>query len=490
MTLTAAPATRSSAPGRRPGIVSHRRNRVARSAWEIAAITAIWGTSLVIAVLWVAGGGIQAIFAGGADLLNSLGRLTGLVSANLLLYQVLLMARMPLFERGLGRDTITRLHRSTGFWSFWLLMVHIVLLMFGYAAQAGVNPLAQLWDFVWNYPGMMLATAGTLLLVLVVVTSIRRARRRLRYESWHLIHLYGYLGVGLAIPHMLWTGSDFVGATAASAYWWGLWAVTAASVVLWRIVVPLVRSARLGLRVASVHPDGRRGVEVTMTGRGLRRLRTRPGQFFVWRFLDGPGWTRGHPFSLAAAPTGDTLTIAAAFAGDGTRRMASMAVGTRVMIEGPYGTMTGQARTGTRMLMIGAGAGVAPLVSILEGEAFAPGEAMILTRDHDRADAMRSAAIGKLQVERGLVHVALDGPRARTSAGGPVSAAAAHAGSSWLPATHAAWDGVDLLRHLYGDLRDCDVYVCGPQKWMAAVCRDLKTAGVAPTRLHTESFTV
>ena len=57
---------------------------------------------------------------------------------------------------------------------------------------------------------MLLATAGTGLLVMVVVTSVRVARRRLRYESWHLLHLYAYLGVGLALPHQIWTGADFI----------------------------------------------------------------------------------------------------------------------------------------------------------------------------------------------------------------------------------------------------------------------------------------
>ena len=131
----------------------------------------------------------------------TLGRLAGLVSANLLLYQVLLMARVPIFERSFGREAITRMHRFVGFWSFWLLAAHIVLLVAGYSVAANVNPLAQLWDFVWTYPGMLLATAGTLAILMVVVTSIRRARRRLRYESWHLLHLYAYLGVGLARPH-------------------------------------------------------------------------------------------------------------------------------------------------------------------------------------------------------------------------------------------------------------------------------------------------
>jgi DMSO/TMAO reductase YedYZ heme-binding membrane subunit len=93
-----------------------------------------------------------------------------------------------------------------------------VLITAGYAITSHTNVLVQAWDFVWDYPGMLLATAGTGLLILVVVTSIRRARQWLRYESWHLLHLYGYLGVGLAIPHMLWTGADF--APAGATFYW------------------------------------------------------------------------------------------------------------------------------------------------------------------------------------------------------------------------------------------------------------------------------
>ena len=69
---------------------------------------------------------------------------------------------------------------------------------------------------------------------MVVVTSIRAARRRLRYESWHLLHLYAYLGAGLALPHQLWTGQEFTSSPARSVFWWGLW----------------IAGARLGARLA------------------------------------------------------------------------------------------------------------------------------------------------------------------------------------------------------------------------------------------------
>lgn len=444
-------------------------------AWNLAATSIIWLTSLVVAALWVRGGGIRSLLALDAGTVTAIGRLAGLVSANLLLYQVLLMARVPLFERGFGRDGVTRMHRLVGFWSFWLLLAHGLLVTVGYAAAASVNVFVQAWEFIWDYPGMLLATAGTLLLVLVVVTSIRRARRRLRYESWHLLHLYGYLGAGLVVPHMIWNGADFSDSTLATAYWWALWATAVGCALLWRVGVPLARSRQHSIRVTSVAPDGSRGLLVRMAGREIARLRAEPGQFFLWRFLDGPGWMRAHPFSLAAAPADDELRIAVRRVGDGTERMAQLRPGTRVAIEGPYGTLTGARRTGSRLLMIGAGAGVAPLVSLLEGEAFGPGEAVLVTRDRDEAERMLREPVARLVAERELKHFVLSGPRA----GGA---------SPWLPASHSAWDGAELLRFVAPNLDEFDVFVCGAGEWTDAVRADLRRAGVARHRIHTESF--
>jgi predicted ferric reductase len=447
------------------------------AGWNAAATGVIWLTSLFVVALWISGGGLQAVAGLDGETITTLGRITGLVSANLLLYQVLLMARVPLFERGFGRDGIVRLHRLVGFWSFWLLLAHIALITAGYAVTAGINPFVELWQLVVDYPGMLLATAGTVLLILVVVTSIKRARRRLRYESWHLLHLYAYLGVGLALPHQLWTGADFLSSPFATAYWWTLWAVAAASVVVFRLGLPLVRSLRHDLHVTGVASDGARGITVRVSGRALHALRAKPGQFFVWRFLDGAGWTRGHPFSLASAPSGAGLDIAARVVGDGTERLRTLRPGTRVLVEGPYGHMTGEKRTAPKLLMIGAGAGVAPLVSILEGERYARGDAILLTRDHDSAAEMCRDSIRALVDRRGLRHFAMPGNRAP-------------APHPWLPASHAAWTGDALVRFVAPDIESYDAFVCGPRAWMDAVVRDLRAAGLPSDRIHTESFTV
>ena len=80
-----------------------------------------------------------------------------------------------------------------------------------------------------------------------------------------------------------------------------------------------------------------------MSGQGLDRLGLQAGQFCQWRFLGRPGWTRAHPFTVSAVPTNDRLRITVRVTGDGTRALARLRPGGRVVVEGPYGIMNAAA---------------------------------------------------------------------------------------------------------------------------------------------------
>jgi len=361
---------------------------------------------LLVTYWWIAGGGLTDL-SGWAAGLTSLGRLTGLLASDLLLVQVLLMARIPVVERAVGQDRLARWHRLAGFTSFSLLLAHIGLITWGYAAgDLGAVP-GTFWNLTVTYPGMLLALAGTLCLVLVVVTSIRAARRRLRYESWHLLHLYAYLGVGFALPHQLWTGQEFLQSSARTAFWWGLWIAAAGAVLLWRIGQPVWRSLRHRLVVSEVVPEADGCVSVHMTGRRLDALPARAGQFLIWRFL-APGWTRGHPYSLSAAPDGRSLRITVKDLGDGSAALRALRPDTRVLVEGPYGRLTARARTSTGVAMIGAGVGITPLRALAEE---------LAGRDENRADGVDVVLLHRYRDEPlfadELATLARDG-RART----------------------------------------------------------------------------
>src|SRR6476659_939980 len=353
--------------------------------WRDASAVFAWGATLFVVALWIAGGGLTACGSLGEGVTN-VGRLTGLVASVLMLLQVLLMARIPFVEQAWGQDELARVHRLVGFTSFNLMVFHIVLTTIGYSAGTDLGVIATFVDQVLHSPGMLLALAGTVALVMVVVTSVKKARSKLRYESWHLLHLYAYLGAGLALPHQLWTGQDFKSNIVATVFWWGLYAFALVAVLVYRVGLPLIRSSRHRLVVSEVVAESPTVTSVVMTGRRLDRLPVRAGQFFQWRFLDGPGWTRGNPYSLSAAPDGRSLRITAEDAGDGSARLATLRPGTRALSEGPYGGLTGARRRRHRVLLIAAGIGITPLRALLDEPDYNRGDAVLLYRARDLQD--------------------------------------------------------------------------------------------------------
>lgn len=438
---------------------------------RLGSAVTLWVGLLLITYWWVADGGVTDLAHWDSGL-TSLGRVAGLWAANLLLVQVLLMSRLPPLEHAYGRDRLARMHRLIGFLSFSLMITHIVLIIGGYAAGQWSAVLSTIWQLITGYGGMLLAVAGTVCLIMVVVTSVKAARRRLRYESWHLLHLYGYLGVGLALPHQLWIGQDFLLSPAATLYWWTLWAAAAAAIVVWRFGLPLWRSARYGLRVAGVARESSDVVSVYLTGRRLERLPLRAGQFMNVRFLSRPGWTRANPFSLSVAPNGHTLRITVKVLGGGSARLAYLRPGTRVLFEGPYGRLSSRTRTQRRMVLAGAGVGITPLRALAEGLHYAPGEAIMLQRF--TAEPLFTRELQALAAERGLQVVHLPGPR-RTA-------------SSVLGPAAQGLPELIALRRWVPDIADRDVFICGPSAWTYGFERLVLAAGVPADRIHTESF--
>jgi predicted ferric reductase len=457
--------------------ITHVRRRSRRTPvwWRDAIGVLCWGSVLVVVALWLSGRGVQLLATGPADLLTSLGRLSGLVAADLLLVQVFLMARVPMIERSYGQDELVRRHRLVGFWSFNLLMVHVGLILGGYTLRDHNNLLRETWSVVTTYGGMLLAVAGSMAFTVVVVTSVRVARRALRYESWHLLHLYAYVGVGLSVPHEIWTGADFTTSPVARAYWWSAYAAALVAIVVYRVAVPVWRTLRHGLTVREVIREGPGVVTVLLAGRGLQRMPVQAGQYFVFRFLDGPGWSRGNPYSLSASPAPDRLRVTAKAAGDGSSRLAGLRPGTKVAIEGPYGRLTGERRVTGKVAMFACGIGITPLRALLEELAYEPGDAILVYRAHDADDVVFHGELEQLARLRGITVHYLLGPRTRGR-------------RSWLPQSAATWTDEDAMRQLVPGISEYDVYVCGPDPWMDAVCATAARIGLPPNQLHQERF--
>jgi len=449
-------------------------NRCAPPWWRDLAGILAWLSVFIVVALWVTNCGVQSI-GWSSEGFTSLGRLCGLLAADLLLILVLMMARIPFVERSFGQDELSRRHRILGFVSFDLLMAHIVLVLLGYAASSRQGMLAQLWSLLSTYPGMWLALMGVGALVIVVITSIRYARKKLRYEAWHVLHLYAYAGVGLAWPHEVATGTDFVISTVARTYWWVLWWAATLSILIYRVALPVWRSWRHRLIVSRVVWEAPDVVSVHLTGRALRRMRLTAGQFMFWRFLDGPDWLQGHPYSLSAAPTGDRLRITVKGVGDAYDRLARLRPGTRVLVEGPYGRLTAAVRTRRKVTMIASGIGITPIRALLEELEYEPGDATLIYRASSTDDLVFREELEEMAGVRGIRVFYVIGPRMSGR-------------RSWLPAATAGWSDSAVLLRLVPDIAGHDVYICGNDAWMATVQEAVVEAGTPADNVHTERF--
>jgi len=439
-----------------------------RAAYAWSGWLLFLGNAAVIIWLWIHNGGVSGIH-GAADLMTSLGRITGLLGAYLLLIQLLLFARLPWFVRHVGIDRLIVWHRRNGKICIVLILAHVVLITLGYAQSDRLSVLAQVSSFLSSssYPRMVRATIGTALLILVVVTSLVIVRRRLRYEAWYLMHLAAYAAVLLTWYHQLPTGNEFILSAAAAAYWTALYLVTLALLVLFRVSRPLIRAFWYRLRVAEVTVESPTVVSLRMTGRHLGRLHARAGQFFLFRFLTPGRWWKSHPFSLSGALDGQSLRITIKFAGDFTQHMGEIAPGTRVIAEGPLGLFTDAARRRTHVALIAGGIGITPIRALLEEMA---GDLVVIYRVARDDDVLFRDELDALAQERGarLCYVIGD----HRAPGNEHLMSPEH------------------LRDIVPDLSARDVYLCGPPAMMDVIERSVQAIGVPRTHIHSERFAV
>jgi predicted ferric reductase len=403
----------------------------------------------------------QFTASGGAA--TFLGSLTGLVGTYLALLMVLLVSRIPAIERVLGQDGLLRWHRRLAPWPISLLIAHAVFVTIGYAQAARAGLWHQVAILLTKYPDVLIATVGLGIMCLIGVISLRAIRRRLPRETWWLIHLFMYLAIAISFAHVLALGPSFVGHPVTQIVWSVAWAATAGLVLCYRFGLPVVRSLRHRLVVAEVRSEGPGVTSVICSGRRLDKLAVAGGQFFFWRFLTPRMWWQAHPYSLSALPQPPYLRITVKGLGDHSASLARLRPGTKVVIEGPYGAFTKHAQQNRKALLLAAGIGVTALRSLLEDlpRNSAPVVVLRATRAEDMVLAGEVAEL--VRYRHGKLHK-LTGPR-----------------------EEAVLDERSLLR-LVPDLQDRDVYVCGPEGFVADMADLAKRLGIPGEAVHHEAF--
>jgi predicted ferric reductase len=430
--------------------------RPARKA-ELVLAGAVVAHLVVVEIIFVTGG------SGRNDLLTT-AKFFGLHVAAAMMVQLVLVARLPWLDRRLGMDRLTAWHRWVGIALAWTIACHATFVLLGFARLDDATVPAAFLSLA-GITASLLGMGAAGIVVVVVLVSTRYARRRLPYEVFRYVHLLLYVAIGLALVHQSLEGTSFDGPL-ASAYWWTMWVLVIGSLLLFRAAVPIRRNLRHRFRVADVVPESEDVVSIHVTGRDLDRFPAEAGQFCIWRFPGHFGWWQANPFSLSAAPDGRTLRLTAKAVGATSAGLRQVRVGSRVLVEGPYGAFTALHQGTPATLLLAGGIGVTPIRALLEE---VTGETIVIYRVSSTVDAVLLPELETLAAQRGADLRVVAG---RTGTGDPP-----------IPPFDAR-----SLAAMVPDIRDRDVYVCGPPPMTEAVVSGLRALGLPRGQVHFERF--
>jgi predicted ferric reductase len=429
--------------------------------WAALALGAGLGLTLALQLTTVRLSDFNTFYS----LVVSLSRLTALVGTYIAVVGMFLIARIPWVERGVGHDRLVTWHRKLGPWSLYLIGAHVFLIIVGFAGQDSIPLYKELWQFLTLYEWMWFALAGFVLMVLAGVTSYKKARAKMSYETWWMVHVLTYSAVAASFMHQIVNGSMFVGHPLNKAYWIGLYVAMGVSILYWRFWVPFYRSMKVNLKVQKVVIEGPGVVSVIMKGKHLDTLNAQGGQFFGWRFLAKGHFLMSHPFSLSAAPTEKHLRITVKDLGDHSRSLASLKPGTRVFVEGPYGAFTAGRSTQPQVVLVGGGVGITPVRALMD-EFNGGAQIDVIFRASREEDLVLKAEMDYLaERSNGSMRIHyLVGSRKN------------HPMDS------------KTLKGLVPNIADSDIYICGPEPLVSAVRAAAEDLGVPKNRFHDEAF--
>ncbi|GAC1371163.1 MAG: ferredoxin reductase family protein [Candidatus Saccharimonadales bacterium] len=429
-------------------------------------VWAVLGIVLLGVISLWASSSFDGLFSGPAGALVSLGQLAGLLAAAGALTQFMLMGRIGWIERPFGLEKIAVFHRLNGYATISLILIHPLLLAFGYGLNAGVSALAQYLTFITQFPDVWKALIAQLLFLAVVGTSIYIVRRKLNFEHWYWVHLMVYAAIILAFAHQISNGSTFTSSALSKNLWIGLYGFVAVNVLYYRFLTLGINYLKYRFKVDEVVAETGDTASIYISGRRLHRWKSEAGQFVLVRFLVRGLWLEEHPFSLSMVPKDGRLRITVKNVGDYTARLQNLKPGAAVLVAGPYGSFLASASHKPDRLYIAGGVGITPIRSLIEAGDPA-GSAVLLYANKTLAGTIFAAELGQLLAPAQLHYF---GRRDERAAGetGRIDIAA--------------------VERLVPDYREREIYICGPAAMISSIVAELEKVGFPLDQVHYERF--
>jgi predicted ferric reductase len=379
-----------------------------------------------------------------------------------------LTARFRYITAPWGEDVIYHLHRKLSLVAFGLVLAHPLIL---FVTRPELLALLNSIQAPWR---ARFAALSTYSLIALVVMALWQAKWKLKYETWHGLHLVlAVVAVGAGLAHMVGWGF-YLTAPWKRALWIGLTLFWIALLLYVRILKP-VFMLRRPYRVADVRQEHGDAWTLAMQPDGHRGFRFNPGQFGWLTVWGSPFKVTQHPFSFSssAAATDGRIEMTIKNLGDFTSTIQTVHVGKRVYVDGPYGAFTIDDNAADMYVCIAGGVGITPMVSMIRTLADrGDGRPVVLlygSRDWESITFREELEALRRRLNLTLIHV-LEQP------------------SSGWTGERGFIDAEVFKRHLPQPYADHEYFICGPGVMMDAIEKTLSELDVPLWKYHSERY--
>ena len=378
-----------------------------------------------------------------------------------------LTARFRYVTEPWGEDVIYHFHRQISLVAVGLVVAHPVILV---AVQPHLLAPSNILEAPWT---AHFALVSIFSVIALVVTALWRLALKIKYETWHLIHVVLALAaITAGMVHMI--GSSFYLVDPwKRSLWIGLAVLWIGLLLYVRLVKPLFMLRR-PYRVAEVRKERGDTSTLVMRPDGHAGFRFSPGQFGWLTIWGSPFAITAHPFSFSssAAATDGTVEMSIRNLGDFTSGICNVPVGKRVYLDGPYGAFTIGNPADMHVLIAG-GVGITPMMSMIRTLADVGDRRPVMllygSKDWDSITFREELEKLKARLDLTVIHVLFDPPANWTGERGYISAAL-------------------LERHLTKPYAAHEYFICGPGPMMDAIEQTLGELGVPMSKYHSERY--
>lgn len=291
---------------------------------------------------------------------DSLGRIMGLSALSLLCLNIILSARLGIFDRlFLGMDRAYRFHRIIGGLILILLLLHAMFITAKYSS------LSLLSGYEFLKPNLDFALmAGKIGLVIILTGVFVSMYIGIKY-AW-FIKIQRLLGAMIFIGgyHALFVSNTDLQKNPLLLSYFIIIGGLAAGLYVYRSL--LHRSTRKRLMYV---------VDSVTVVENIAKIWLRPlsgalpfyaGQFGFYRFHSSAIDEESHPFSISSGSDDPRLRLSVKAIGDYTAAIQFVKPGDTVSVEGPYGNFSFTKIQNTQQVWVAGGIGITPFLSMAQ----------------------------------------------------------------------------------------------------------------------------